>query len=356
MTPHTQAKHLILRRHLDAWLPIMTAQFPSLLFVDGFAGPGSYERGEPGSPLIAIRAAALNRRLRERARPSQVKMWFIEEKADRAAALRDELRRFESEHPLPVWLKYKVERGEFEPCMTRVLDERDEVGKSLPPTFVFVDPFGYSGVPMELIARIARIPSSECLINFAYESINRFGGHGDAAKEAHIDGLFGTPEWRKCWPEERRLVALYEQQLRRQCGFRYIRCFKMRDTGGQTQYFLAFATNSPRGLSVMKQAMWKADPHTGQVFSDGSDPGQLMLIDLLPPLRDLLRQRFRGRGFIPIHDLVWFVLIETDYAETHLRERTLVPMEQETPPTIEVQRPPGKRRGSFTPGTRIRFL
>lgn len=52
--PHTLAKHEILRRYLDAWFPIMSKWNRRLIFFDGFAGPGIYQNGEPGSPLIAL--------------------------------------------------------------------------------------------------------------------------------------------------------------------------------------------------------------------------------------------------------------------------------------------------------------
>ena len=56
MEQHTRAKHEILRRYLGAWFPILAGGGfnPRLVFLDGFAGPGVYSSGEPGSPLIAI--------------------------------------------------------------------------------------------------------------------------------------------------------------------------------------------------------------------------------------------------------------------------------------------------------------
>ena len=55
--PHTGAKHDILRRHLNAWFPILTRWNERVGFIDGFAGPGEYLGGEPGSPAIALKAA-----------------------------------------------------------------------------------------------------------------------------------------------------------------------------------------------------------------------------------------------------------------------------------------------------------
>ncbi len=57
MTPHTQAKHLILRRYLDRWFPILGKAEKAINYIDGFAGPGEYLSGDEGSPQIAIRAA-----------------------------------------------------------------------------------------------------------------------------------------------------------------------------------------------------------------------------------------------------------------------------------------------------------
>jgi three-Cys-motif partner protein len=61
--PHTEAKHAILKRYLQAWWPILlqTAWVKRLTFLDGFAGPGEYEptdeqtKGPEGSPCIALR-------------------------------------------------------------------------------------------------------------------------------------------------------------------------------------------------------------------------------------------------------------------------------------------------------------
>src|SRR5262245_51017356 len=56
LDPHTRCKHLVLKSYLDAWLPILGTWNGRILFIDGFAGPGEYEGGEPGSPMIALNA------------------------------------------------------------------------------------------------------------------------------------------------------------------------------------------------------------------------------------------------------------------------------------------------------------
>ena len=64
MEPHTAAKHTILRRYLQGWIPIMSrlvAQWAvdgrgRLVILDGFCGPGRYVGGEDGSPIIMLKA------------------------------------------------------------------------------------------------------------------------------------------------------------------------------------------------------------------------------------------------------------------------------------------------------------
>ena len=52
--PHTLAKIEILKAYLSAWLPIIARTFTSpIVYVDGFAGPGVYKNGKPGSPKVA---------------------------------------------------------------------------------------------------------------------------------------------------------------------------------------------------------------------------------------------------------------------------------------------------------------
>jgi hypothetical protein len=129
----------------------------------------------------------------------------------------------------------------------------------------------------------------------------------------------------------------------------------MQDVADRTLYFLAFASNAPKGLSVMKAAMWKADPKSGRVFSDLEDMQPLMLVVPPRPLRELLLNYFRGRGWISIEDVEEFVR-QTIYSEAiHLRNQTLAPMSREKPAVLEVVRPPGVRSG-FPPGTQVRFL
>lgn len=50
----TEGKHLVLKYYLDGWFPILGSSHRRILYIDGFAGPGEYSDGQPGSPLLAL--------------------------------------------------------------------------------------------------------------------------------------------------------------------------------------------------------------------------------------------------------------------------------------------------------------
>jgi hypothetical protein len=68
LAPHTKIKHEILKRYLNAWLPILGSWAGRVVFIDGFAGPGRYSGGEPGSPVIALQTFSTILISRRRAR------------------------------------------------------------------------------------------------------------------------------------------------------------------------------------------------------------------------------------------------------------------------------------------------
>ncbi len=224
-----------------------------ILFMDGFAGPGRYSKGEDGSPIIALKAL-LDHPHFQTPRPRQeVVFFFIEVEEDRAAALKEEIDEFRAIRPIPDWVKTRVIHGKFAPIMTETLDHLEGKGAQLAPTFAFIDPFGFAGVPLGTIARIVKNPSCECLITFMFEAINRFLSHPEPEIQDHFDELFGTDAWRpitrEAHPEVRqdKIINLYRNQLLGAAGLRYVRTFEMINQGNRTAYFLFFGTNSPRG-------------------------------------------------------------------------------------------------------------
>jgi three-Cys-motif partner protein len=352
--PHTQSKHAILKRYWEAWLPIMAKFNQRILYIDGFAGPGSYAGGEDGSPLIALKSARDHL-----ARPkSEVAFTFIEKDRKRFDHL---LQTIEKIKPtLPQNFRVHCVHGTFDDRMTEVLDGLDQQRAKLAPSLVFIDPFGFSHTPFRTVHRIMQNPRCEILVTFMYEEINRFLDHPDHADT--YDLLFGTTDWRAvlglAQPDERRRMIhdIYRDQLRG-AGVEYVRSFEMLNLGNRTDYFLFFGTHSLRGLEKMKEAMWQVDPSGTFQFSDFTDANRTMKLFSDQPdfeaLKKLIVGRFKGTD-VPIEGLTNFVLSDTPFLRTHFKTDILKPMELQG--ELSIARAKGERRkGTFPDGTVIRF-
>jgi len=356
LDPHTRAKHEILGHYLKAWTPILSlGGFPTIAYVDGFAGPGVYSNGEDGSPIIALKVA-LEHQSKIKA---NVLFLFIEKEDDRAR----KLEQLVSALGLPANFRTKVVGGRtFEQGFREhLIHFYKKQGKGLPPTFAFIDPFGWTGVPFALVREILGNPSCEVLINFMFEEINRFIGHPD--QEENFNALFGTDEWRKMEKTSEKkarrefLHGLYLQQLRAGAGAKYVRSFEMRNDKDVTDYFLFFATNSPKGMSKMKEAMWKVDQSGEFRFSDATNPDQALLFTPKPDFDQLRRAicaRFSGTT-ATVAEVEDFVLADTPYRETHYKKQVLLPLEREGKITPVNQRK-GRKAGTYAdPTMGIRF-
>ena len=355
LEPHTRAKHEILRRYLEAWSAILgMSNAETIAYVDGFAGPGAYDKGEDGSPIIALKAALAHQDKMK----CEIRFLFIEKDVARAKHLESLVAAL----ALPTRFKTRVTVGmTFEEGFRKhLLEPYKDRGRPIPPTFAFIDPFGWTGVPFALVKEILSYQSCEVFINFMFEEVNRFIKHADQPE--NFDALFGTSAWREMLsvtdPIERRnfLHSLYLSQLRSVAGARYVRSFEMRNKKDVTDYFLFFATNNRKGMARMKEAMWKVDESGEFRFSDATNPAQMSMLGVpnIPELRRLICGRFAGQDST-IAEIEEFVISETPFRETHYKKGVLAALEGEG--LIEVlQASPNRRAKSFgDPQMRIRF-
>lgn len=354
--PHTEAKHAILRKYLDAWLPIITRWNGRVLYIDGFAGPGEYIGGKDGSPIIAIKAVLEHKT----EITSQIKMFFIEADKKRCEFLEQKIAGLE----IPSNIDTNCFCARFDEILTGILDYIDEQKTRLAPAFVFIDPFGFTGIPFALIKRIMQNPKCEVLITFMYEEINRFIPLRELWDR--FEETFGTDKWKEVVDVKDSRIrsvllhGIYENQLEREAGIKFVRSFKMVNKSNKTDYFLFFGTNNVAGLRKMKAAMWKIDESGLFQFSDAThNPEQPMLFEMEPNyelLKKTILENFKGKS-VTIKDLEYSVLTQTPFRETHYKRQILAPMETKQPPEIEVKcKEPRKRIGTFPRHCTVRFL
>jgi three-Cys-motif partner protein len=354
LVSHTAAKLKILGAYLRAWFPILSRgrNFDRIIYIDGFAGPGRYKGGEDGSPIVALKAAlgALNGQV-----GMPYEFHFVELDRAIAAALAVNIEHFRQQRVVPPGIEMFIhDQMTFEEAYSQRIRARLQAHPRA-PAFALVDPFGWTGIPMSILGELVRRPSTEILVNFMFEEINRFLFHPDQV--ANFDTLFACADWRR-GSEMRGLTRkqfihdLYRDQLRRAAGARYVRSFEMRNERNVCDYFLYFASNNRLGLEKMKEAMWKVDPAGGFTFSDATNLDQAVLFQAEPDrhaLRRLISGEFAGRR-ATVNQVYTFVIEDTPFHGGHYR-KVLAAMEKDGELT-PVNPPSNRRRGTY-PGSSL---
>lgn len=349
--PHTLAKHGILKKYLQAWMAILARQSAllprgskSILYVDGFAGPGVYKGGEEGSPIVAIRTAVDH----TGNLPVPVRFLFVELELARFQSLQQQLAKLQ---PMIQASKQvgsaEARQGDCTEVLSAIVDNPNQFGGKFGPAMVFLDQFGYSQVPIALVAKIMAWDQCEVLSYLNWDHLNRY--LSDPTKAAGITGAFGTEDWKQAihMPGDQRrtfLLKLYREALITKGGSKYVLDFAMYGRNNTLLYWLFFSTNHIRGLEEMKKAMWSMDESGGFRFSDRDNPGQLLLLKGLDDtwLAEELSRRLAGKT-LTVEEVKNFVLTETPH---YLFKGALRKLEMES----KVMKPEAPRIGR-KPGT-----
>lgn len=167
----TQVKHSILAAYLPAYFHILKQWNENLVFIDGFAGPGSYTQTATGktfegSPLLALELIASNEDFSK-----QVSTIFIEADEVLFNRLKDRVDNFVRNHTnirKPI-----LRSGRFSEELMEILGR---VGGKLAPTFLFVDPCGVSGTSLETIRAVMEKEKCEAFIFFNIDGVRRIAG------------------------------------------------------------------------------------------------------------------------------------------------------------------------------------
>lgn len=241
--------------------------------------------------------------------------------------------------------------NEFENTLTEILNELQQDGYRLAPTFAFIDPFGFKGAPFDLAKRLLENPRTEVFINIMIDYVNRFALHPSPADRQHIQNLLGVSnkEINQIINSQDRILAfrqLYQDKLHKYAKF--VRYFEMRDHRNKIIYYLFFASNHPRGHAKMKEAFWRVDSQSGFKFSDRTHPNQPVLFEV-DPSSDLVKQlkkHFSGTTQLS-ENIITYVENETAYTESHAK-KALAHLEIGNEITVDLNKSDGKKRKKTT--------
>jgi len=337
---HMAAKHEILRRYLGAWLPILgrrkkgsTFQHQRLVLVDGFAGRGRYTNKDESSPRIMFDRSA------EAVDAGTAKEVWIRCAELNANNYNDHLvevcSELDHEH-----VTAKATQESFEDVGTRVA-EWAEKQEPPAPIFVFVDPFGVRGVPLDLLRCLLAIHRVEVLLTFMVRDPARFLKEPNYEKP--MTALFGGDAWKACEDSSNRpdcLMRTFREIVTPDVA-QFALAFRVfEDEKRTTLYYLIHLTNKPRGMREMKKAMVKKSGDMTFWPVTVRDPNQIELeVGEQKPYPSLIRrlhEEYAGQS------MTFEELINRDYPHgTWLDgayKEALKAMAKEEPPVVTIDR------------------
>jgi len=318
--PHTIAKIEMLQAYLVAWFQILGRKRTSqeLLYVDGFAGPGEYKNYSLGSPLAALTAATKDLELTGTGWVAgNIHCAFIEADTNRFKNLQQRIELFEK----PAQVVIHTYRKSFTDGLAQLKKDLPLPFQAQDPLFVFIDPFGATGVPFSLVTELLNSRCSEVLINLDADGIARIFHAGEhAAYEQNLNEIFAGDDWKTLLSAGdasselyRKVLQLYKTKLRSIKNVKYVFSFEMRTTLHALNYYLVFASQHYLGLEKMKEAMKRIDQDGTYCFSDaGTIQSSLFRFDKPEDHSISLFNVFHGRkvGYAPLRD---FALNETPF-------------------------------------------
>ena len=318
--PHTIAKITILESYLTAWFQILgsTRRGQDLVYIDGFAGPGKYINYSKGSPIAALIAANVSlSSLQNKLNAVKLYCFFIEEDRNRYDFLKKEIEGFSSNKNIVI-CSYQ---DTFVKALKNIQKDFSFAFSNNTPLFVFIDPFGPTGVPFSVIRDILSASTSEVLINLDADGIARIlKAKEKADHEKNLNEIFGDDSWRGLLNESlsfdrlsRKMLDLYKEKLRNIKDIKYVFAFEMRTKKSSLNYFFVFASRHPLGLEKMKEAMKKVDQSGEYCFSDASvKQDNLFRFDDIEKYATMLLSVFKSRdvSYPIIND---YALVETPF-------------------------------------------
>ncbi|MFE1781350.1 three-Cys-motif partner protein TcmP [Streptomyces sp. NPDC059506] len=280
-------KHELLKRYLPPFGGMTSTQSRDrrVVYLDGYAGEGRYENGEPASAEIALRVASF---LRVRSGLT-LECFFSEPQAKSFDRLHEVVQQY-----LARGVRAHAHRGEVDGVLDRVVERAIRE-----PLFLFLDPCGLV-LPQDRLVdvlahkRPAARPATELLMNFSMMAVWRLGGHvrspkGNERSLQRFDDVCGGTWWREYFADAvasrdtdgaaedaiEAVAAEYARRLARRTGMFVQSVPVSHSPRKRAVYRLVFATRSPYGLWVFGDAVARARATWWETLEEREEDGAL---------------------------------------------------------------------------------
>lgn len=305
----SKIKHQILRNYLALLLGKLGRPGTRVYNVDGFAGQGRYEDGNPGSPLIAAELAA---NPKQSSRRDVLRCINVERDPVTFANLELHTREYVKQGLVTNL------QGSFEEHLETILERIKDWA-----AFFFIDPFGTTSVEFSTLERIARRSTqakTEVLVRFDDARVKRLLAWARNHKDSSTDRLRLTAgqflrRVRNLTSDEaiedvllqdlstsESLVKGYVDAVKKRGLFSYGLAYPIRNPVTENHhYFLVHFCNHEDGYHYMANFMALAERSAVQearqakqdlLFTDADTPKQLEMLEISKDLEAQTRQPF----------------------------------------------------------------
>lgn len=247
-------KSEIVRKYFWAWakviIPSAKKYGKKIAYIDLFAGPGIYQDGTKSTPILILERAIEEKDMRD-----MLVALFNDANPDHAGSLKkviDSLPGIGSMKYLPVVSNDEVDIG-----FDKIFKD-----KHLVPTLMFLDPWGYKGISIKLIASVLQHWGCDCILFFNYNRIQVSLSNPKVTE--HMDALFGKEraemlrlhlETVPAFEKELTIIEAVTEALH-EAGATFVLPFCFKDANRNcTSHHLILATKHPRGYEIMKDIM-----------------------------------------------------------------------------------------------------
>ncbi|MBI4799286.1 MAG: three-Cys-motif partner protein TcmP [Desulfarculus sp.] len=350
-TPQSIVKTKIVSSYFQAWAGVMTNVIKrsprfterKLVYIDLFCGPGKYKDETICTPLLVLTHAVNHPELSQ-----YLQTIFNDKNQGNIESLMAAVEEIEG-----------IGRLKFKPIF--ICDEVGEefaerLAKSnMPPSLIFLDPWGYKGLSIKLIKSLIRSWGSDCILFFNYQRINRSLTYPLFA--LHFQQLFGEERFSALsalvdtLPSEEReatIITALVESLQQHCG-EFVLPFKFKDDGGnRTSHYLVFVSKAFKGYDLMKGVMEKTSSKEYQgvanfEYAPVVNEKYPLLSMLNRPLSDLYKMILMD--YSGITKTVWEIYREHSIGKPYvLRHYKSVLSQLEKDGLIFIKIPDGKRR------------
>jgi three-Cys-motif partner protein len=300
-SPHewTQTKLNVLREYMPFWATKRGYGSRRLLYVDGFAGRGSFGTGDSlvdGSPVVVARLAQEIKQDPKRAYTLYCRNTELD--AARCRNLMKNLAFADNDI-------VKTYCGPFEDHFAEIVAEMKGA-----PAVIFLDPCGIIGIAPDEIEPVLRRPDTEILLTLSLPTIQRMSGAIiSLAPEARgklrrLNRVLGedpdepNPEWAKAreqmdvdewadWASSRYRSLLNRMSPDLQFGMTYpVRAKK----DSATKYYLVFASRSLEPFPMISHSLCKVEDELSIKAENSRVPSGQLGLGMLDPIHISRRQ------------------------------------------------------------------